>query len=83
MFFMISLFSIPIYMIYYCNSVNTLHGTLNKLSLGNLGGSDLVFSNHLVSKNLSLECSHGLIMMNDSNYLNDDLLFYDYGLISK
>ena len=45
MFFMISLFSIPIFVIYSGNSVNMLTG-LNKLSLGNLGGSDIIKSNH-------------------------------------
>lgn len=44
MFFMISLFSIPIFVIYSGNSVNMLTG-LNKLSLGNLGGSDIIKSN--------------------------------------
>jgi hypothetical protein len=44
MFFMITLFSIPIYVIYSSNAVNMLSG-LNKFSLGNLGGSDIFASN--------------------------------------
>jgi len=59
-----------------------LTGTLNKFSLGNLGGSDIIKSNHKLSKNATLECRAGLIMLNDSNYLWDEK-FYDYGLINK
>ena len=83
MFFMISLFSIPIYTIYSGNSVNMLSGALNKLSLGNLGGADIIKSNHVLKKNVTLECKKGLIMINDTNYLSEDKLFYDFGLVSK
>ena len=80
---MISLFSIPIYTIYSGNTVNMLSGALNKLSLGNLGGADIIKSNHVIKKNVTLECKKGLIMINDPNYLSEDKLFYDFGLVSK
>jgi hypothetical protein len=83
MFFMISLFSIPIYTIYSSTEVNMLSGALNKLSLGNLGGADIIKSNHVIKKNVTLECKQGLIMINDTNYLSEDKLFYDFGLVSK
>ena len=83
MFFMISLFSIPIYSIYFGNSVSMLSGALNKLSLGNLGGADIIKSNHVIKKNVTLECKKGLIMINDPNYLSEDELFFDFGLVSK
>ena len=81
MFFMVTLFSIPIYAIYSGNTVNMLSG-LDKLSLGNLGGSDIIKSNFQVSKIKTLGCRKGLVMLNDSNYLNGDK-FYDFGLVNK
>jgi len=82
MFFMVTLFSSPIYVIYSCNTVNMLTGSINKFSLGNLGGSDIIKSNRMLSKNATLECRNNLVMVNDSTYLWDEK-FYDYGLINK
>ena len=82
MFFMVTLFSIPMFVIYSGNSVNMLPGFLNKFSLGNLGGSDITKSNLVLSKNATLECRKGLVMINDVNYLWGDK-FYEFGLINK
>jgi hypothetical protein len=83
MFFMITLFSIPIYSIYFHNTSNTLSGLLNKCSLGNLGGADIAKSNHIASKNVTLECKKGLVMINDTNYLWEAKEFYEFGLVNK